>query len=68
MVPALHVVVVGFGIHWFAVGLQMNCCEVNPPGNVPLAQVKFCGVFVVVAFKAVDAPVTFVARQPGTQA
>lgn len=44
----------------------MNCCVVNPPGNVPLEQVKVCGEFEFDAVKAVDAPVTTVARQPRT--
>lgn len=60
-VPALHVVVLGFGIHWLIDGLQTNCCVVNPPGNVPLEQIKVCTVFVLVAVKAFNAPVTIVA-------
>lgn len=63
-VPAAHVVVIGFGIHWPVEVLHTNDCELKPPGNTPLEQDNDCGVFDVVAVKLALAPVTDIAGQP----
>lgn len=63
ILPA-QIVIAGLGTQWPIAVLQVNCCVVEPPGKKPLMQVKVCDVFVLVAAKGVDDPLTAVAMQP----